>query len=181
MKEVSLYEEIFSEVEGEVENLTGDVSDSKLKSSSLKYETKIPKLEQMCYIMEKVLLNKDDASDTTVYAGFQKVSRAEAIWDRYLDLADTVGKVYLFGENDADLESHPDIEFIYLPEKHELIREWFLVVDQPLAKSMMVAYDLDGFGLYEDEKKRNFKGAKSNNPKVVGDAIDLLDDVIASY
>lgn len=183
MKEVSLYEEIFDEVEGEVEDLTSDkeVSDSKLKSNSLKYESDIPKLEQMCYIMENVLLKKDDASDTTVYAGFQKVSRAEAIWDRYLDLADTVDQIYLFGEDDADLESHPNIDFIYLPDKHKLKREWFLVMDQPLAKSMMVAYDLDGFGLYEDEKKRNFKGAKSNNPRVVKDAIDLLDDVIDSY
>lgn len=181
MKEVSLYDEIFSQVEGEVEDLTGDVSESKLKSNSLKYETDIPKLEQMCYIMENVLLKKNDASDTTVYAGFQKVSRAEAIWDRYLDLADNVGQIYLFGEDDADLEPHPNIDFIYLPKKHELIREWFLIMDQPLAKSMMVAYDLDGFGIYKDEKKRNFKGAKSNNPRVVEEAIELLDEVIASY
>ncbi|MGM0369606.1 MAG: DICT sensory domain-containing protein [Bacillota bacterium] len=180
MKEVSLYEEIFSEIEGDVEDLTDSVSDSKLKSNSLKYETNIPNLEQMCYIMERVLLGKDDGSDITVYAGFQKVSRAEAIWDRYLEIADIVDQVYLFGENDANLESHPNIDFIYLPDKHELIREWFLVVDQPLAKSMMVAYDLDGFGKYPNEKDRNFKGAKSNNPRVVSDAIDLLEDVIDS-
>ncbi|AGB42226.1 putative sensor protein/domain protein [Halobacteroides halobius DSM 5150] len=181
MKEVSLYQEIFDELEGPVEDLTGEVSNSKLKSRSLKYETEIPKLEQMCYIMESVLLTKDEAEGTTVYAGFQKVSRAEDIWDRYFDLADTVDQIYLFGEDDATLKAHPNIDFIYLPEGHELTREWFLVIDQPLAKSMMVAYDLDGFGVYEDEKLRNFKGAKSNNPRVIKKAIDLLEDVIDSY
>ena len=181
MKEVSLYEEIFDELEGPVEDLTGDVSDSKLKSRTLKYESDIPKLEKMCYIMEKTILNQDEAEGTTIYAGFQKVSRAKDIWDRFLELADTADEVYVFGENDANLEPHPDIHLIYLPEKHPLKREWFLVMDQPLAKSMMAAYDLDGFGVYEDEKQRNFKGAKSNNPRVVEKAIDLLEDVIDSY
>ena len=181
MKEVSLYEEIFNQLEGPTEDLTGEVSDKKLKSNTLKYETDIPKLEQMCYIMEKVLLDKEPNDEITVYAGFQKVSRAKAIWDRYLKLADNVGQIYLFGKNDADLQDHLNIDFIYLPEGHELIREWFLVIEQPLAKSMMAAYDLDGFGVYKDEKKRNFKGAKSNNPRVVAEAIDLLEDVIESY
>ncbi|OCL26228.1 histidine kinase [Orenia metallireducens] len=179
MDKISLYQNIFSDLESPVEDLRGDVSDNKLRSTSLKFESDIPKLERMCYIMEQVVLKKKVAA--TVYAGFQKISRARAIWDRFLKIADNVDKVYIFGEKDDNLKSHPNIEFIYLPKRHPLIREWFLVIDQPLAKSMMVAYDLDGFGIYKDEKKRNFKGAKSAHPRVVAKAKDILDKFIESY
>lgn len=178
MKNVSLYEEIFSDLDGSVEKLKGEASDKKLSSFSLKYETKVPQLERMCYIMEQVLLKKECKG--VVYAGFQKVSRAKAIWDRFHQIADNVDKVYIFGEKDERLKPHPDIEFIYLPKKHKLIREWFLVIDRPIGKSMMVAYDLDGFGIYESEKDRNFKGAKSNNPDTVKKAVGLLDEVVQS-
>ena len=176
MKELSLYEEIFSEVEGDVKDLGKEADEDVLDSFSLKFETKIPNMEKMCYIMEKILLSKGDGA--TVYAGFQKVSRAKAIWDRYLDIADNVDQVYIFGENDASLEEHPDIDFVYLPKDHPLVREWFLVIDKPIGKSMMVAYDLDGFGTYENEKERNFKGAKTNNPDKVKKAADLLEDLV---
>jgi DICT domain-containing protein len=181
MKNISLYEEIFAEMESPVEDLTGEVNEQKLRANSLKYESDIPKLEKMCYIMEKVILDKDEAEDTEIYAGFQKVSRAREIWDRFHKIADKVDTLYVFGEDDADLKPHPNIEFIYLPKEHELTREWFLVMSQPLAKSMMVAYDLDGFGVYEDEKERNFKGGKTNDPRLVETAVDLLDEVISSY
>ncbi len=177
MKDVSLYDEIFSEVDGELNDLKDkDLDNTELDTPSLKFESDIPKLERMCYIMEQVLLKKE--SDAVVYAGFQKISRAEAIWDRYLEIADNVKKIYLFGQKDKELKSHPNIEFVYLPEKHTLIREWFLVIDRPLAKSMMVGYDLDGFGVYENEKDRNFKGAKTTNPNIVDKATNLLQSVI---
>lgn len=179
MKNVSLYEEVFGLVEGDLENLDEGADDDKLDSFSLKYESTVPQLERMCYIMEQVLLKEE--VEATVYAGFQKVSRAADIWDRFLQIADNVEQVYIFGEDDADLKTHPDIDFIYLPNKHKLKREWFLVIDQPLAKSMMVAYDMDGFGTHEVEKDRNFKGAKCNNPRVVTQAKEILDEVIASY
>ncbi len=175
MKEVSLYKQVFQAVEGDVEKLDNSTSEDKLNSFSLKYETKVPQLERMCYIMEKVLLQKQ--TEGTVYAGFQKVSRAEAIWDRYHQIADNVDKIYLFGEHDKDLKPHPNIEFVYLPENHPLAREWFLVIDRPLSKSMMVAYDMDGF-YTEDLKDRNFRGAKSTNPNTVKQAVELLDEVI---
>ncbi|ACB86348.1 putative sensor protein [Natranaerobius thermophilus JW/NM-WN-LF] len=175
MKEMSLYKEVFKDVDGEVEQLGNDISEEKLNSFSLKYETKVPQLEKMCYIMEKVLLQKK--TEGVVYAGFQKVSRAEDIWDRFRQIADNVDKVYIFGEHDKDLTPHPNVEFIYLPKNHSLTKEWFLVIDRPLAKSMMVAYDMDGF-YTEDLKDRNFKGAKSTNPNTVKKAVDLLDQLI---
>jgi len=176
MKELSLYKEIFKEVDGELEQLDSEADENKLRSFSLKFETEIPNLERMCYIMEKVLLKNGEGA--VVYAGFQKLSRAEAIWSRYHQMADQVDQIYVFGEDDADLDPHPNIELITLPPKHKLIREWFLVIDKPNGKSMMVGYDLDGFGKYENEKERNFKGAKTNNPEMVNKAVRLLEGLL---
>ncbi|MFW5804743.1 MAG: DICT sensory domain-containing protein [bacterium] len=175
-KELSLYDEIFSEVEGSVEELKDGTDEDKLSALSLKFESKVPNLEQMCYIMEKVLLKKE--SDATVYAGFQRISRARNIWDRFRQIADNVDHVYVFGIDDDNLTPHPDIDFVYLDEEDRLSREWFLVINKPLGKSMMVAYDLDGFGVKEDEKSRNFKGAKTNNPRQVEKASELLEQFI---
>ena len=77
MKELSLYEEIFSNVDGPVKKLGGKTNDSTLSSFSLKYETSVPQLERMCYIMEQVLWKKKTGG--VVYAGFQKMSRARTI------------------------------------------------------------------------------------------------------
>lgn len=175
MENISLYKEIFGDVEGEVENLGKDADDDKLNSMSLKFESKVPNLEDMCYYMEKVLLRKP--SDAQVYAGFQKVSRARAIWDRYQKMADNVEKIYLFGEKDDDLSPHENIDFVYLPSNHPLIREWFLVIDKDIGSTMMVAHDEDGFGVEDLKEDRNFKGAKTSRPEHVEKAVDLLEDV----
>ncbi len=175
MADVSLYEEIFGAVDGEVEDLGKDADDDKLNSMSLKFESKVPNLEDMCYYMEKVLLRKP--SDAVVYAGFQKVSRARAIWDRYQEMADNVEKIYLFGEKDDDLPAHENIEFVYLPSDHPLVREWFLVIDKDIGSTMMVAYDQDGFGVEDLKEGRNFKGAKTSRPEHIEKAANLLEDV----
>ena len=52
------------------------------------------------------------------------------------------------------------------------------LINKNIGKSMMVAYDLDGFGTYENEKERNFKGAKTNNPEKVKKAANLLEDLV---
>ncbi len=175
MKNISIYEEIFGAVDGEVEDLGSDADDDKLKSMSLKFESKVPNLEDMCYIMEKVLLR--EPSNAVVYAGFQKVSRARDIWDRYQDIADNVEQIYLFGENDDDLPGHENIDFVYLPSGHQLKREWFLVVDKDIGSTMMVAYDQDGFGVEDLKEDRNFKGAKTSRPEHVEKAVELLEEV----
>lgn len=174
----SIYQEVFKQVEAEKQNLSESVSDDVLGANSLKYETSIPVLERMCYIMESVLLR--NKSDAIVYAGFQKYSRAEAIWNRYLEMADNVEKIYLFGVPDIKLKSHPNIEFVHLKETDELFKEWFLLIYKKIGKSMMTAQDQDGFGKHEDEKRRVFKGVKSTDPKLVTELKEKLDKAIKS-
>ena len=176
MKNFSIYEEIFESTNGDLIKMSDKESDKTFSLANIKYESKIPNLERMCFLMESIALNKK--REGTIYAGFQKLSRAENIWDRFLQIADNVDKIYIFGEKDTTLKSHPHIEFVYLPPNHKLIREWFLVLDIKFGKNMMVAYDLDGFGNSKIDSDRNFKGVKTVNVNHINNTIKLLQSII---
>ncbi|MBU3161515.1 hypothetical protein KPL37_17550 [Clostridium frigoris] len=176
MNNFSIYEEIFKSSNEDFIKMSNKESDKTLSIPNIKYESKVANLAKMCFLMESVVLNKK--REGTIYAGFQKISRASKIWDRFLQMADNVDKIYIFGEKDTTLKSHRNIEFIYLPHNHKLIKEWFLVMDIKFGKNMMVAYDLDGFGTLEIEEDRNFKGVKTFNIKNIDDTIKLLKTII---
>ncbi len=178
-KDVSLYRDVFQQTEGDVQRVTGMLSRQELDTASLKYETKVPQLEYMCLIMENMVITKKPRA--RIYAGFQKLSRCvEPVLERFCAMADHAEKVYIFGENDKEMPHHPNIEYVSLPADHPLIREWFLVIQAPVMKMMMTAYDLDGFGTHDIEENRNFIGIKSNQPKVVDQAAQLLQSAIDS-
>lgn len=177
MKPGSLYADIFHQVDSEL-YAGGMMSRSQLESDSLKYETSVPQLEYMCLIMENMVITKKPKG--TIYVGFQKLSRLAApVLERFLAMAET-SKVYIFGEHDAAVTAHPNIEYVYLPPEHPLVREWFLVIDTPVIKTMMTAYDTEGFGVHPVEEDRKFRGVKSNSPKLVQQAAALLNDLIQS-
>lgn len=178
-KEVSLYRDVFQQVEGDTQQVTGMLSRAELEAASLKYETKVPQLEYMCLIMENMVITKKPKAK--IYAGFQKLSRCvEPVLERFFAMADHAEKVYIFGEKDKEMPSHPNVEYVALPEGHPLIREWFLIIQAPVMKMMMTAYDLDGFGTHDIEESRNFRGIKSNSPKIVDQAAALIESAIQS-
>ena len=172
LKDLSLFKECFGAVEGDTQNL-GNANLSQLQAGSIKFESKVPQLEYMCLMMENMVLMKKLKG--TVFAGFQKFSRAQNVIERFQAMTE-YSDVYIFGEADVEVDSTDGIHYIPLPQNSELMREWFLVIDAPNFKSMMVAYDLDGFGTHEVEEGRNFKGAKSSSPKVVDHASSLLSE-----
>jgi len=176
LQNISLYKKFFPEINGDVKEVKEDYFYKTPEKFPVKFETSIPTLEMISKILEEVLLIEE--SEAVAYVGFQKLSRAEAVHDRYHLIADKIKKVYMFGEKDKLLKPHSDIKFVYLPPRHDLIKEWFLIVDHPKRKSMLVAYDLDGFGKYEDEKKRNFIGFKTNNPLLVKKGIKLIKTIL---
>ncbi|ARU60102.1 histidine kinase [Tumebacillus avium] len=179
MKELSLFEELFQSVEGNTEKLSGMLSRAALDVPSLKYETRVPQLEYMCLIMENMVLTKKPRA--RIYAGFQKLSRAvDPVLERFFQMAEFCEGVTIFGENDKAMPKHDGVEYISLPPRHKLTREWFLVVQAPTMKQMMVAYDMDGFGKLEVEEERNFKGVKSIHPAVVDRAAALLEELAQS-
>ncbi|MBX0358236.1 DICT sensory domain-containing protein [Halobacillus sp. Nhm2S1] len=172
IQNLSLFKECFGAVEGETQNL-GNANLTQLQAGSIKFESKVPQLEYMCLMMENMVLMKKLKGN--VYAGFQKFSRAKNVIERFQAMTE-YSNVYIFGEEDAPVDPNDGIHYIALPPNSELIREWFLVIDAPNFKSMMVAYDLDGFGVHEVEEGRNFRGAKSSSPKVINHASSLLEN-----
>lgn len=177
MKNLSLYEDVFHQVDAQMHS-GGMMSRAQLESDSLKYETSVPQLEYMCLIMENMVITKKPKG--VIYVGFQKLSRvAEPVLERFFAMAENA-KVYIFGENDATPKAHPNIEYVHLPENHPLVREWFLVIDTQTMKTMMTAYDTEGFGVHPVEEDRKFRGVKSNSPKLVGQAAQLLEDLLAN-
>ncbi|MGM0410195.1 MAG: DICT sensory domain-containing protein [Bacillota bacterium] len=176
MRHISLYKTFFPEIDGEVEEINYKNNIEGPEKFSYKFETSIPTLEMLSEIMENVLLKKK--SETTAYVGFQRTSRAEAVWDRYHKIANNIKKVFVFGIKDKILDPHPNIELVDLSEKHPLIREWFLVIDHPQGKSMLVAYDLDGLDKSQNEKSRNFIGFKTSNPELVNKAVRLIKNAL---
>ncbi|MFD2614372.1 DICT sensory domain-containing protein [Paenibacillus gansuensis] len=179
MINASLYRDIFDQSVGEVQEIAGMISRAQLDTASLKYETQVPQLEYMCLIMENMVITKKPKA--VIYAGFQKLSRAVApVLERFFTMAETAEKVYIFGVPDQERPAHPNVEYIHLPEDHPLVREWFLVVQAPTMKMMMTAYDLEGFGVHAVEENRKFRGVKSNSPKLVDQAAQLLANVVDS-
>ncbi len=179
MKDVSLYRDVFNQIEGDPEVITGMLSRSALDSSSMKYETKVPQLEYMCLIMENMVITKKPKA--RIYAGFQMLSRCvEPVLERFQAMADSAEIVYIFGVKDKEMPAYPNIRYIHLPADHALVREWFLVIQAPTMKMMMTAYDMEGFGTHEVEENRSFRGIKSNQPKLVDAAAELLEQCIAS-
>ena len=177
MKDISLYQELFTEVEGKVQFINQDTDRSKYFNPRLKYETRVPQLETMCMIMEKIVLKKE-LTEAKVFVGFQKFSRTGSIWERFLEMARQGTQVYVFGLADQDIQGHENITKIALPKNHHLIQEWFLVIDSNKVSTMMVARDMDGFDQHEDLRLRKFKGIKCNNKTVVKKAKKLLEQLI---
>lgn len=178
MKKGSLYEDIFNQVDADIQ-IGGMMSRAALESTNLKYETSVPQLEYMCLIMENMVITKKPKG--IIYAGFQKLSRvADPVLERFFAMADSADKVFIFGEHDHELAVHPNIEYIHLPAEHPLVREWFLVINTPILKTMMTAFDTEGFGVHDLEEDRKFRGVKSNSPKLVVQAASFLDELIAS-
>ncbi|MGD7009290.1 DICT sensory domain-containing protein [Metabacillus sp. 84] len=170
LKKLSLFNECFGAVDGEVEKLE-NAPLSRMNASSFKYETSVPQLEYMCLMMENMVLTKKLKGN--VYAGFQKFSRTKNVLDRFQAMTE-FANVHIFGEEDVKMDSSDGISYIALPPNSELMREWFLIIDSPMFKSMMTAYDMEGFGVHEVEESRKFKGIKTSSPAVVKQAVGLL-------
>ncbi|MTH55742.1 histidine kinase [Bacillus mangrovi] len=176
LQNLSLFQECFGEVGGEVQRLE-NAPLARLNAPSLKYETSVPQLEYMCLMMENMVLTKKLKGN--VYAGFQKFSRAANVLDRFQAMTE-FSNVTIFGENDMAMNPNDGIQYIALPPESELMREWFLIIDTPMFKSMMVAYDLEGFGVHTVEEGRKFKGIKTSSPAVISKAVSLLEPYVPS-
>lgn len=68
-----------------------------------------------------------DNAHTTIFAGFQRLSRFLPQVARYEQLAQRARAIYVFGVPDATMPSIPNVTYVPLKPSDQLTKEWFLV------------------------------------------------------
>ena len=146
------------------------------------FRSQAPCLEYVSLMIENAVLLRTNRTGR-IYVGFEKLSRMEAIIDRYLRIADVSERVYVFGENDWQPPRHPNMRLITVPGNSQLAREWFIIAESSTLRVALVALDEDGFDVPVLEA-RNFRGFKSSNPVIVAGlaaaAEGLIDSALAA-
>ena len=146
------------------------------------FRAQSPCLEYLCLLVESALLLRTNRRGR-VYAGFERLSRMEAVVDGYLRIADLSERLYVFGECDWQPPRHPNMRVIALPDEHSLAREWFLLAESPTLHAAIVARRTN-----EDRARtqdgREFRALKSHDPalvkRVVAAAENLVDRSLAA-
>jgi DICT domain-containing protein len=182
VKEVSIFEEALkiarsaqAEDLGQVSNISRRDFDER---QTFLFRAKVPCLEYVSLMIENALLLRTNRTGR-VYAGFEKLSRMEAVAGRYMRIADLSERVYVFGEPDWKPPRHPNMKLITLPEDFRLAHEWFVIADSSTLRAALVGLDEDGFNVPVLEE-RNFRAFKSSDPKVVAQLVALIEGLIDS-
>jgi len=113
---------------------------------------------------------------TRVFAGFQKFSFFLPQLERYRELARVADGIWIFGIPDVPLPPIPGVTYMPITVEHALTQEWFLVVNSPEYFSALVAQDLSGFTVPDED--RRFRGIWTFDGTVVGRLEEKLSEVI---
>ncbi len=122
-------------------------------------------LKTLSFNMEESILNMQCKG--SLFAGFQKFSFFLPRIKMYKKLAQVVDNIWIFGIPDVSLPQIPNIHYVPISEEHQLVKEWFLLIDSPQFFSCLVAEDLTGLDTPSHE--REFRG------------IWTFDDVLVTY
>lgn len=146
------------------------------------FRSQVACLEYVSLLIENAVLLRTNRAGR-IYAGFEKLSRLEAIVDRYLRMADISERVYVFGEPDWTPPRHPNMRLIAVAKNSKLSREWFVIADSPSLRVALVAHDEDGFGAPRIEA-RQFHALKTSDPTLIARfaaaAENLIDESLAA-
>ncbi len=142
------------------------------------FKAKVPVLEYVSLLIENAVLLRTNRTGR-VYTGFEKLSRMEAVIDRYLRMADVSERLYVFGEADWKPPRHPNMKLVALKNDFKLAREWFVIADSSTLHVALVAVDQDGFDAPILEARR-FHALKSSDPTVVAQLAAAAEDLIDS-
>ena len=142
------------------------------------FRAQVPCLEYVSLLIENAVLLRTNRTGR-VYVGFEKLSRMEAIIDRYLRIADVSERVYVFGEEDWRPPRHPNMKVIPVARGAKLGREWFMIAESSTLRVTFVGLDEDGFNVPVLEE-RNFRGFKSSNPLIVSRLAEAAEGLVDS-
>lgn len=140
------------------------------------FRAQVPCLEYVSLLIENALLLRTNRAGR-VYTGFQKLSRMEAIIDRYLRIADVSERLYVFGEPDWKPPRHPHMRLIPIAGDDRLAREWFVIADSSSMRAALVAQDQDGFQAPILEA-RHFIALKTTDPALIEQLVAAAENLV---
>lgn len=136
-----------------------------------------PCLEYVSLMIENAVLLRTHRAGR-VYAGFERLSRMEAVIGRYLRIADVSERVYVFGEPDWKPPRHPNMRVIALPHDSRLRRELFVIASSPVLKVALVAVALNPSDDAPANETRNFRALKTSNHVIVDRLAAIAEELI---
>jgi DICT domain-containing protein len=136
-----------------------------------------PCLEYVSLMIENAVLLRTHRAGR-VYAGFERLSRMEAVISRYLRIADVSERVYVFGEPDWKPPRHPNMRVIALPHDSRIGREWFVIANSPVLKVALAAVALNLSGDASANETRNFRALKTSNPVIIDRLAAITEELI---
>jgi len=167
LSQLSLYRHALARAEAAgiaLHRLDGVPAAVRTDASLCQFQGRVRSMHDWCRRNETLVL-REGMSDATVYAGFQRLSRVRPVRARYDALAQTVRSLHLLGIED---------EVVRIQRAHvvplvagNLAREWFLLIDAPHYKALLVARDLDGFDGAVPLRDRRFVGFSTHHPELV--------------
>ncbi|HEY0406335.1 MAG TPA: DICT sensory domain-containing protein [Pyrinomonadaceae bacterium] len=180
MKDISIFEQALKlAAAAQLEDL-GDVSYISRRifdeHPTFRFRAQVPVLEYVSLLIENALLLRTNRTGR-IYVGFEKLSRMEAVIDRYLRIADLSERVYVFGEADWKPPRHPNMKIVTLPPSTRLASEWFVIADSSTLNVALLAIDEDGFDAPVLEE-RNFRSLKSSDPALVKALASVAEELV---
>ncbi|HEX8352520.1 MAG TPA: DICT sensory domain-containing protein [Pyrinomonadaceae bacterium] len=149
--------------------------------ATFRFRAQVPTLEYLSLLIENAVLLRTHRGGR-LYAGFERLSRMEAVVDRYMRIADVSERVYVFGVPDWKPPRHPNMRVIEVSGAARLAREWFVVADSPALSVALVGFDEEGFAARAVPEERTFTALKSHDPALVrrlaSAAEGLIDDTL---
>ncbi len=150
--------------------------------ATFRFRAQVPTLEYLCLLIENAVLLRTHRGGR-LYAGFERLSRMEAVVDRYMRIADVSERVYVFGEPDWKPPRHPNMRVIELSGAARLAREWFVVAESPALSVALVGFDEEGPAPPRAvPEERTFDALKTHDPALVrhlaAAAESLIDDTL---
>jgi DICT domain-containing protein len=147
--------------------------------TTISFRAHVPCLEYISLLIENAVLLRANRAGR-VYTGFQKLSRMQAIADRYLRIADLSERVYVFGEADWKPPRHPHMRLLATPPDAKLSREWIVIADSPGLRVALVARDETGFAA-PDLEHRSFHAIKTSDPAHVERLADAAENLVDRF
>ncbi|MFK7898999.1 MAG: DICT sensory domain-containing protein [Myxococcota bacterium] len=113
-------------------------------------------------------------ADCRVYAGFERLSRARFVEDRYQQISVGAEQLFVYGQADCQL-AFPCTATIKI-NTGPMLKEWFLIVVSETYCGMLSARDLDGFAANVSPRNRRFEGIVTYHTATIESVANALHD-----